>query len=85
MNAPPFSSSSLVEFEVGIEVELGVGWSELVLGVLFRSGGVGGWLEKVQMKLNSTQFVGDVEVSAELGNITILDTVQNGKFIYCLN
>ena len=38
--------------------------------ILFRSGGtggwVGGWLEKVKIKLNSTQVV--VEVRVELGN-----------------
>ena len=29
---------------------------------------MGGWLEKVKIKLNSTQFVVEVEVRVELGN-----------------
>ena len=31
-------------------------------------GRVGGWLEKVKIKLNSTQIVVEVEVRGELGN-----------------
>ena len=31
-------------------------------------GWVGGWLEKVKIKLNSTQIVVEVEVRVELGN-----------------
>ena len=33
-------------------------------------GRVGGWLEKVKLKLNSTQLVVEVEVRVELGNIS---------------
>ena len=33
-----------------------------------RVGWVGGWLEKVKIKLNSTQIVVEVEVRVELGN-----------------
>ena len=33
-----------------------------------RVGWVGGWLEKVKIKLNSTQIVVKVEVRVELGN-----------------
>ena len=65
-------SSSLVEVEVGVEdgVEgyVRVGGVRVGVGLTFLLGW-GAWLEKVKIKLNSTQVVVEVEVRVELGNI----------------
>ena len=52
------------EVEVGVEFWVGVGG--VVVGLTFLVGW-GGWLEKVEIKLNSTQVVVEVEVKVELG------------------
>ena len=60
-------SSSLVEGWVGVVVEVGV-WVKMQFSCLtFLSGWLGGWLEKSDIKVISTQVVVEVEVGVELG------------------
>ena len=75
----PSSSLVEVEFEVGVEVEVEVGdevgvmqnanaMNEQIRSNFTFSVGWGGWLEKVRIKLNSTQVVVEAKVRVELGN-----------------
>ena len=41
--------------------------------------GVDGWLEKVKIKLNSTQVAVEVEVRVELGNFMLLSYLESNK------